>query len=93
LVLVSQLRARGTDPQVIRVLILSNHWRVDWSYTETALKAAGDRLASWQSALQDTAEQPGHSASPGDLQYALMSALAGDLNSPAALDTLDLWAA
>jgi L-cysteine:1D-myo-inositol 2-amino-2-deoxy-alpha-D-glucopyranoside ligase len=93
LVLVSQLRAQGTDPQVIRLLILSNHWREDWSFTDRALKAAGARLASWQSALQDTADQNDHATSPGDLQYALMSALAGDLNSPAALDTLDLWAA
>jgi L-cysteine:1D-myo-inositol 2-amino-2-deoxy-alpha-D-glucopyranoside ligase len=93
LVLVSQLRAQGTDPQVIRLLLLSHHWREDWSFTDSALKAAGDRLANWQSALQDTADQHAHATSPGDLQYALMSALAGDLNSPAALDTLDLWAA
>lgn len=93
LVLVSQLRAQGTDPQVIRTLILSNHWREDWTYTDPALHNAQERLARWKSAWQATQDNYGDAAPLADLQYALMSALAGDLNSPAALDTLDLWAA
>ncbi|NDK30387.1 cysteine--1-D-myo-inosityl 2-amino-2-deoxy-alpha-D-glucopyranoside ligase [Nesterenkonia haasae] len=93
LVLVSQLRAQGTDPQAIRTLILSNHWREDWAYTDGALRGAEERLTTWKSALRATPHRHDDAVSATDLQYALMSAMSGDLNSPAALHTLDLWAA
>lgn len=93
LVLVSQLRSRGVDPQAIRVLLLSNHWRSEWSYTDEALEAAAQRLARWKAALTEAEKADDDAGVPSELQYALMSALANDLNAPAALDTLDLWAA
>ncbi len=94
LVLVSQLRARGEDPQAVRTLLLSHHWRTDWSYTDADLALASGRLQRWKQALQRAPEQnPGESAEePDELQYALMSILALDLNAPAALDQLDMWA-
>ena len=92
LVLVSRLRDQGTDPQVIRTLILSHHWRADWTYTDESLARAQERLDGWKAALRSTENRDDDAAPPDDLQYALMSALASDLNSPAALDTLDLWA-
>ncbi|GFZ79853.1 cysteine--1-D-myo-inosityl 2-amino-2-deoxy-alpha-D-glucopyranoside ligase [Nesterenkonia alkaliphila] len=91
LVLVSGLREQGVDPQAIRTLILSHHWREDWDYTETALQRAQDRLARWKHALTQAPEHD-DAAAPEDLQYALMSALGHNLNAPAALDTLDMWA-
>lgn len=94
LVLLSSLRERGEDPQAIRVLILSNHWRDDWDYTDAGLREAQQRLQRWKDALQEAPEstdEQGHG--PSDLQYALMNALANGLNAPAALDTLDMWAA
>lgn len=98
LVLVSQLRAQGVDPQAIRVLILTHHWRADWTYTDEKLQEAQRRLETWKSAWQqrdnsDARNGEISSDGPEELQYALTNALANDLNSPAALDTLDLWAA
>lgn len=93
LVLVSGLRASGVDPQAVRTLILSHHWRQDWDYTETALERAQQRLAQWKRALTQAPEyDDAEAGSPEGLQYALMSALGNNLNAPAALDTLDLWA-
>ncbi|WP_150462585.1 cysteine--1-D-myo-inosityl 2-amino-2-deoxy-alpha-D-glucopyranoside ligase [Nesterenkonia ebinurensis] len=92
LVLVSGLRERGVDPQVIRTLILSHHWRADWDYTESELQQAQQRLAGWKQALTHTPENHDGAGSPEDLQYALMSALGNNLNAPAALGALDMWA-
>lgn len=96
LVLVSQLRSQGVDPQAIRVLILSHHWRADWSYSEQKLLQSQQRLHRWKAAWQQTPhqddEQEADGATAEDLQYALMNALANDLNAPAALDSIDLWA-
>ncbi|GAB3844136.1 cysteine--1-D-myo-inosityl 2-amino-2-deoxy-alpha-D-glucopyranoside ligase [Nesterenkonia populi] len=92
LVLVSQLTAAGNDPQAIRALLLSHHWRTDWSFTADELAAAETRLGRWKQALAEAPEDAGDAGRPSELQYSLMSALAGDLNAPAALDILDLWA-
>ncbi len=94
LVLVSRLREAGTDPQVIRTLLLSHHYAEDWSYTEAGMAGAEARLVRWKQAWaaapETGAEVPGK---PEDLQYALHSALSLNLNVPAALDQLDMWAA
>ena len=36
LVLVSKLREQGVDPMVIRTVLLSNHYRSDWNFTDEA---------------------------------------------------------
>lgn len=92
LVLVSGLRSQGVDPQVIRVLILSHHWREDWPYTEQKLSESQQRLHRWKAAWQRTEQGEHHDDVAEDLQYALLNALANDLNAPAALQALDLWA-
>lgn len=93
LVLISTLRQRGEDPQAIRALLLNHHWRTDWSYTEAELRQATQRLAAWKRALADAPAAEHADDEPDELQYALMTALAQDLNAPAALDQLDRWAA
>lgn len=93
LVLVSRLRERGVDPQVIRTLLLGHHYRSDWSFAEEQLAEAEARLERWKRALADASEQGQEDPeAPEELQYALHSALSADLNAPAALDSLDLWA-
>lgn len=87
LVLVSALRAQGVDPMAIRLAMLANHYRSDWSWTEELLRAAETRLLRWQQALTMA---PGGSA-PGLLQE-LRAALAADLDAPAALAAVDRWA-
>ncbi len=92
LVLVSQLRSDGVDPQAIRTLILTHHWRQDWPYTGQKLRESEQRLLRWKAAWQQAEDRQDDDAGADDLQYALISALANDLNAPAALTSLDLWA-
>lgn len=92
LVLVSQLRDQGVDPQTIRVNLLNRHWREDWSFSDEQLQASHQRLLTWKQALQDAPQNGDEAEDAEHLQYALMSALANDLNGPAALETLDMWA-
>lgn len=93
LVLVSRMRECGIDPQVIRTVLLEHHYRMDWDFAEEQLVEAEARLERWKRALTEAPEQGQEEAgTPEDLQYALHSALSADLNAPAALDSLDLWA-
>ncbi|GAB3540861.1 cysteine--1-D-myo-inosityl 2-amino-2-deoxy-alpha-D-glucopyranoside ligase [Arthrobacter tecti] len=86
LVLVSALRQAGTDPAAIRLAILANHYRSDWSWTAEGLHAAGVRLDAWRAAL-DTATVK----SVEDVLGSIRGALANDLDAPSALLAVDQW--
>jgi L-cysteine:1D-myo-inositol 2-amino-2-deoxy-alpha-D-glucopyranoside ligase len=88
LVLVSKLRAAGEEPAAIRLAILAHHYRSDWSWTADGFAEAKDRLAAWRLAAS-TAPQ----GSASGLITEMRSALAADLNAPAALAAVDRWAA
>jgi L-cysteine:1D-myo-inositol 2-amino-2-deoxy-alpha-D-glucopyranoside ligase len=60
LVFVSKLLAAGTDPMAVRLAIISHHYRADWDWTDAALTAAAERLATWRAAVAAT---EGHAAS------------------------------
>lgn len=85
--LVSNLVARGDSPMAIRALLLDNHYRSDWSYTDAGLAAAAQRLESWKSAM--AFEQRGDADA---LLTEIFSALSSDLDAPAALQAVDHWA-
>ena len=87
LVLVSKLRAAGEESAAIRLAILAHHYRSDWSWTDEGFSDAKQRLGRWRSAL---AAAPADSAAP--LLEAMRSALANDLDAPAALAAVDRWA-
>jgi L-cysteine:1D-myo-inositol 2-amino-2-deoxy-alpha-D-glucopyranoside ligase len=91
LVLVSRLRAGGTDPRAIRLSLLAQHYRADWEWTDAHLAAAEERLARWVAAF-------GAEATPGirdsDAVLAeLRLALVEDLDTPSALAATDAAAA
>lgn len=86
--LVSNLVARGESPMAIRTLLLDNHYRSDWSYTDDDLAAAGQRLQYWKSAM--AFEQPGDAEA---LTKEVFGALSDDLDAPRALAAVDRWAA
>lgn len=88
LVLVSQLRADGTDPAAIRAVLLSHHYRTDWFWTGEQLTAAEERLSLWRRALPLTG-----TVQAEQLLADVRSALARDLDAPAALTAVDAWAA
>ncbi len=86
LVFVSKLRAAGHDPLAVRLAILAHHYRSDWDWTAEGLSVAEERLGRWRTALS---REAGPSA---DATLAAMrSALANDLDAPAALHTVDAW--
>ena len=88
LVLVSKLTAAGRDPRAIRAVILDHHYRDDWSFEHSDLDRADQRLAAWEKALGHTSR---HQAE--DVVARIRTALANDLDAPAALLALDEWAA
>lgn len=88
LVLVSTLRQAGEEPAAIRLAILANHYRSDWSWTGEGFAEAKERLEIWRTAL---ATAPQGSAEP--LLRAMRSELSQDLNAPGAIAAVDRWAA
>jgi L-cysteine:1D-myo-inositol 2-amino-2-deoxy-alpha-D-glucopyranoside ligase len=87
LVLVSRLLEDGVDARAIRLAILAHHYRSDWEYTAVVLADAESRLQRWRewAALAETRE----GEAPDALLAALRSALADDLDVPAALREVD----
>lgn len=87
LVLVSQLTARGVDPAAIRLALYADHYRSNREWTDTLLEQAIERLALWRAAFALPSAQPADEAIER-----LRRHLADDLDTPAALDTVDAWA-
>lgn len=88
LVLVSQLRRDGVDPMAIRLALLAHHHTDDWEWTEADLSTAQQRLATWRAALSGNGGPPWEPT-----LFAIRAALREGLDSPAALDAVDAWAA
>ncbi|RNI24954.1 cysteine--1-D-myo-inosityl 2-amino-2-deoxy-alpha-D-glucopyranoside ligase [Flexivirga caeni] len=88
LVRVSELRARGVDPMAIRLVLLAQHYRTPWEYTEDLLTAALDRWDRWREALAGRGDD-----GADELIDGVRAALADDLDSAAALQLVDGWAA
>ena len=87
LVKVSELLARGHDPDALRLALLSRHYRADHDFSESALVACGERLGTWRRAL----EAPG--GPPDALRVqpwrnAFMDALDDDFDTPRAIAAL-----
>ncbi len=87
LVFVSTLRRQGVDPMAIRLALITGHYRQDRFWDEALLTEAQARLAKWRRAAS-------RSGTPADqVVDQLRAALADDLDTPAAVRLLDLWAA
>ena len=86
LVLVSQLRADGVDPAVIRLGLLAGHYRSDRFWSDQVLTEADARLSRWRTALS---MQSGPDAT--DVIGRLRRYLADDLDTPKALAAVDGW--
>ena len=86
LVLVSRLRAAGTDPAAIRLGLLAGHYRSDRFWSDTVLAEANERLRRWRAA---TSLAAGPDA--GDLIGRVRRYLADDLDTPKVLAAIDGW--
>ena len=87
LVFVSRLRDDGHHPMAIRLALLAHHYRTDWEWHDDDLVRGEDRMLRWTFAA--TADR-GPAAGP--VVDAVRSALAADLDAPAALAAVDAWA-
>ena len=87
LVFVSRLRHDGVDPLAIRLAILAHPYRRDWDWTPEVLARATQRLERWRGAV--SRERGPEALSTLE---AVRVALAADLDAPAALAAVDLWA-
>jgi L-cysteine:1D-myo-inositol 2-amino-2-deoxy-alpha-D-glucopyranoside ligase len=88
LVFVSTLRNDGVDPMAIRLALLGEHYRSDWEWTDAHLVRATERLESWRQAAPHASRQQAD-----QLTSVVRTALAQDLDAPAALEAVDAWAA
>ena len=86
LVFVSKLRASGTDPMAIRLVLLSHHYRSDWEWFDSELEIANQRLATWRQAFKS---QLGASSPLAGM----VTRLGNDLDTPGVIELVDKWAA
>lgn len=84
---VSVMRISGVDPLVIRIALLSGHYRTDRAWSDALLKQSSERLALWRQAFS--------SPYGGDVEpliRAVAERLADDLDTPGSFELLDRWA-
>jgi L-cysteine:1D-myo-inositol 2-amino-2-deoxy-alpha-D-glucopyranoside ligase len=88
LVFVSKLLAAGTDPGALRLALLAQDYRTDREWTAEQLATAEGRLSAWRVGAGRPTGPDGE-----QLLSAVRTALAADLDTPAALALVDAWAA
>jgi len=86
LVFVHRLVRDGVDPMSIRLVLMAHHYRSDWEWSEAELERAAARLTDYRAAARRRDLRP-------DVVEGLRAALRDDLDTPAALEVLDAWAA
>lgn len=89
LVFVHKLVEAGVDPSAIRLGVYAGHYRGDRDWSDEVLGAAQERLTLWRAA----AKSPGSVESVQTVIQDVRAALADDLDTPRAFETLDAWAA
>ncbi|MDK8819237.1 cysteine--1-D-myo-inosityl 2-amino-2-deoxy-alpha-D-glucopyranoside ligase [Corynebacterium sp. HMSC063A05] len=95
LVFVSKLVAAGVDPSAIRIGVFASHYRSDRDWSDEVLEAAKARLETWRAACAATKTATDEKAvsAAAALVADVRASLANDLDTPAALDAIDAWAA
>lgn len=87
LVFVSKLLSQGIDPMVIRWALLSGHYQQDRSWGDELLQQSTSEVSLLRSALAQS-----EVAETKDLIQSIISDLANNLDTPAALNRLIAWA-
>ena len=87
LVFVSKLLNQGIDPMVIRWALLSGHYQQDRSWSDELLQKATSEIALLRSALAQS-----EVAETKELIQSIVSDLANNLDTQAALNRLIAWA-
>jgi L-cysteine:1D-myo-inositol 2-amino-2-deoxy-alpha-D-glucopyranoside ligase len=92
LVLVSRLRNSGVDPMAIRLVLLAQHYRTPWDWTDALLEAALQRLRGWRAAAAMVESSAPVSEDDKDTVEQLRTRLSDDLDAPGAVAVVDHWA-
>ena len=87
LVFVSKLLSQGIDPMVIRWALLSGHYQQDRSWSDELLQKSSSEVSLLRSALAQS-----EVAETKELIQSIISDLANNLNTSAALNRLIAWA-
>ena len=87
LVFVSKLLSQGIDPMVIRWALLSGHYQQDRSWSDELLQKSISEVSLLRSALAQS-----EVAETKELIQSIVSDLANNLDTPAALNRLIAWA-
>ena len=87
LVFVSKLLSQGIDPMVIRWALLSGHYQQDRSWSDELLQKSSSEVSLLRSALAQS-----EVAETKELIQSIISDLANNLDTPAALNRLIAWA-
>ena len=87
LVFVSKLLSQGIDPMVIRWALLSGHYQQDRSWSDELLQKSTSEVSLLRSALAQS-----EVAETKELIQSIVSDLANNLDTPAALNRLIAWA-
>ena len=87
LVFVSKLLSQGIDPMVIRWALLSGHYQQDRSWSDEILQKSTSDVSLLRSALAQS-----EVAETKELIQSIISDLANNLDTPAALNRLIAWA-
>ena len=87
LVFVSRLLEQGVPAAAVRLALLGHHYRGDWEWADADLTGAHERYDLWSRAL---AAGAGPQADP--LRDRVRERLSDDLDAPAALRAVDVWA-
>lgn len=88
LVRVSDLLRAGVDPMAIRLVLLDQHYRTPWEYTDGLLDTAVKRWDRWTRALACRGDDGAESLIDG-----MRVAMSNDLDSATAVRLVDEWAA
>ncbi|WP_380168147.1 cysteine--1-D-myo-inosityl 2-amino-2-deoxy-alpha-D-glucopyranoside ligase [Jannaschia sp. R86511] len=83
---VHRLTAAGVPAHVVRLALLSHHYRSDWTWRAAEVESAAARADRWRSAVS---REGGPEA--GSTLAAVRAALADDLDAPTALRAVDDW--
>lgn len=79
------------EPQVLRIALLSHHYRVDWEWEHEDLGRAAERLERWREA-SPRGDRPGGRPERGGGLTAVRERVDDDLDTPGALSALDALA-
>ena len=84
---VSKLRNSGVDSGVLRLALLSGHYRSDREWSDELLKASEGRMNLWRAAISNP-----YGGDVGSLIEKLLNSLSNDLDTPTAFALIDEWA-